>query len=249
MTRMTSRIIVILTFIIGLGLFSYSLTLSYYKDQKAADNLRINAYNIDKQEYYKQESELRTQKITFMDLGVGIAIASATIFLFLLLTKSRKLSDLKHLKTFNKAMIFISANFVWLLLIPGASWYYRFRLGRGDYPPFADSTGIPVAIQSTLLVFMLVPLNIFLILTTIKTNLPTRLWVNVDKYSRPTILWEFFFGFWLLINLLFFLDFVVHGDHFAIPVNLFFTFILLTLRAGQISKYGQIKEKNVANSG
>jgi hypothetical protein len=236
---MTSRIIVILTFIIGLGLFSYSLTLPYFKDQKAADNLRSNAYNIDKQEYYKQETELRTSKITFMDLGVGIAIASATIFLFLLLTKSRRLSDLKHLKTFNKVMIFISANLVWLLLLPGTSWYYKFRLGRGDYPPFADSIGIPIAIQSTLLLFLLIPLNIFLLLTTIKTNLPTRLWVGVDKYSRPTVLWEFLFGFWLLVNLFFFLGFVVRGDHFAIPVNLFFTFILLTLRAGQISKYGQ----------
>ena len=78
---MTPRLITILTFVIGLGL-SYSLTLPYYKDQKAADDLLNRSYDIDKQEYYKQEAELRTSKTRFMDLGTGIAIASGTILLF-----------------------------------------------------------------------------------------------------------------------------------------------------------------------
>ena len=233
---MTLRTITIFTFIIGLGLFLYSLTLSYYKDQKAADNLLSFSYNIDKQEYYKKESELRTNKIIFMDLGAGIMIASASIFLFFLLTNSRKFSDLKRLKTFNKATVFISANLVWLLLLPGIFWYYTFRGGRGDYPSFADSIGIPVMTLIPFILFMLVPLNIFLFLTTIKTNLPTQLLVKADNYSRDIILWEIFFGFWLLVNLLCFVSFVIDGNHFAIPINLFFTFILLTLRAGQISK-------------
>jgi len=239
---MKTRITIILIFIIGLGLFSYSLTLPYYKDQKAAENLLNNAYNIDKQEYYKKEAELRTSKTTFMDLGTGIGIASLTIFIFLLLTKSNNFSDLKKLKTFNKATIFISANLVWLLLLPGIHWYYEFRGRRGDFPPFADSIGIPIAIQTIFVLLSLIPLNIFLIITTIKTNLPTQLWTVVKNYSRPSILWELFFSFWLLVNLLFFVDFVVYGDHFAIPVNLFFTYILLNLRAGQISKYGKVKE-------
>jgi len=69
----------------------------------------------------------------------------------------------------------------------------------------------------------------------------------VEKYSRPTILWEFLFGFGFLVNLLCFVGFVVDGDHFAIPVNLFFTYILLNLRAGQISKYEKTHE-NTANN-
>jgi len=48
-----------------------------------------------------------------------------------------------------------------------------------------------------------------------------------------------FFGFWLLLNLLCLIGFVTDGDHFSIPVNLFFTFILLTLRAGQMSREEQ----------
>ena len=54
-------------------------------------------------------------------------------------------------------------------------------------------------------------------------------------------MWEVFFGFWLLVNLLFFYEFVADGDHVAIPVNLFFTLVLLTLRAGQIGRHKQIE--------
>jgi hypothetical protein len=240
--RVTVRLITILTFIVGVGLLSYSLTLPYYKNQEAADNLLNNAYEIDKQEYYKKEAEIRTRKTTFMDLGAGIGIASLTILIFLILTKSNNFSDLKNIMTLNKLAIFISANLVWLLLLPGTFWYYMFRGGRGDYPPFADSIGIPLMAQIPFLLFMLIPLNLFLFLTSIKTNLPTRLFARVEKYSRPTILWEIFFGFWLLLNLLCFVLFVADGDHFSIPVNLFFTYLLLNLRAGQISKYTQIKE-------
>ena len=240
--KVTARLITILTFIIGVGLLSYSLTLSYYKNQEAADNLLNNAYEIDKQEYYKKEAEIRTNKITFMDLGAGIVIASITIFIFLILTKSNNFSDFKKVMTLKKSAIFISANLVWLILLPGTFWYYSFRLGRGDYPPFADSIGIPLMAQIPFLLFMLIPLNLFLFLTTIKTNLPTRLFAKVEKYSKPTILWELFFGFWLLLNLLCFVLFVMDGDHFSIPVNLFFTYLLLNLRAGQISKYEHTKE-------
>ncbi len=233
---MNIRLITISIFIIGLGLFFYSLTLPYYKDKELADKLLVDSYDIDKKEYYKKEAELRTSKTAFMDLGAGIAIASGVIFIFFLLTKSKIISDLKNVNTFNKLAIFISANLVWLLLLPGIYWYYMFRGGRGDYPPFADSVGIPIMTQIPFLLLLLVPLNAFLIVTTIKTNLPTRLFVKADKYSTLKILWEVFFCFWLLVNLVCLVAFVADGNHLAIPVNLFFTFVLLSLRAGQISK-------------
>jgi hypothetical protein len=233
---MTVRTIIISAFIIGLGFFFYSLTLPYYKDQKAANALLDDGY-INKQEYYKKEAELRTRKTTFMDLGTGIAIASATMLIFFFLTKINNLSDFKKVRTLSKSAIFISANLAWLALIPGTYWYYFFRGARGDYPPFADSVGIPIMTQTPFFLFLLIPLNIFLFSTTIKTNLPTQLWIRVRNYSRPTVLWEFFFGFWFLVNLLCFVGFVVDGDHFSILVNLVFTYLLLSLRSGKLSTY------------
>lgn len=242
---MTPRIVTILTLLIGFGFFTYSLTLPYYKDQKSADDLIGNAYNMDKSEYYKKEVELRTDKLTYMDLGLGMAIASATILSFLIFTKVNRFKDFKKIKTITKNETFISANLIWLILLPGTYWYYIFRAGRGDYPPFADSIGIPLMTQIPMNFLLLIPLNIFLMMTTINTNLPTKLFIKSDQYNWTTVLWEIFFGIWLLINFLCLYIFVIDGDHFSIPVNLFFTFILLTLRAGQISKYNQ-PEENVS---
>lgn len=236
---MTPRLITILVLLIGLVLFSYSLTLPYYKDQKLADELNGNTHTIEKSDYYKKEAELRTDKVAFMDLGSGLSIASATILLYLLLNNVKTYNDLKNRMTLTKTATFLWANLVWLVLLPGTYWYYMFRSARGDYPPFADSVGIPIMTQIPFLLFLLIPLNLFLLLTTVKTNLPARIFIKPAKYNIETILWELFFGFWLLINLFCFLGFVVDGDHFSIPVNLFFTFILLTLRAGQISRYEQ----------
>lgn len=225
-----------------LGLFFYSFTLPYYKDQKLADDLIGYSYDMEKSDYYIKEAELRTSKLQFMDIGTGIAIASATILLFLLLTKVKTFQDFKNSRTLTKATTFISANLVWLLILPGTYWYYIFRDARGDYPPFADSIGILLMTQIPFFLFLFIPLNIFILLTTIKTKLPTRLFIKPYKYRRATILWEMFFSFWLLLNLILLVSFVADGDHFSIPVNLFFTFILLSLRAGQISKYEHTEE-------
>ncbi|TDS13902.1 hypothetical protein B0I21_104228 [Sphingobacterium paludis] len=225
-----------MTLLIGLGLFSYSLTLPYYKGQRSADDLVGKYYDIEKSDYNKKEAERRTSKVILMDLGSGLAIASATILLFLIFTKVKTFNDFKNNRTPTKTAIFISANIVWLLLLPGTYWYYVFRGVRGDYPPFGNSIGIPLMTQIPFYLLLLVPLNIFILLTTIKTNLPTKLFITPDQYSRTKIFWEIFFWFWLLINLLFLVGFVADGDHFSIPVSLFFTYILLALRAGQMSR-------------
>ena len=119
--------------------------------------------------------------------------------------------------------------------------YYNFRFGRGDYPVFADSIGIYVISQNIVFLLLFVPLNIFLCLTIIGINLPAKLFIRADSYNRITIMREVFFGFWLLVNLLCLINFVADGDHVAIPVNLFFTLVLLTLRAGKISKHKHIE--------
>lgn len=226
------RLTFIITFIIGLGLFGLSVTMPFYKDGFSQEDL----WSLDENEYYKRAAELGTNKILFMDMGAGISIASVFILVFLFMTKTRKLSDLSNIKTMRKWPLFISANLIWLLLIPGTYWYYTFRGMRGDYPPFADSIGIPIFTTVPLLLFLMVPLNFFLILSLVSAHFPARLFRAADKYSLKQILIEIVFGFFILLNFVCFFSFVVDGDHFAIPVNMFFFLVLLNLRAGQIEQ-------------
>lgn len=232
---MNLRNIIISTLIVGLAVLTYSLTQPYYKNKTAAENLMLNAYNISAKDYHEEESKLRTNKTTLMDLGSGVTIASLTIWLFLYLEDAETLADLKKIKTFNKLTIFISSNIALLLLIPGTYWYYMFRGMREDYPPFADSIAIPIMAQIPVFLYFLIPMNLFIFLTTIKAKLPTELLFKPKRYNWKARFWEMFFGFFFFISLVTTILFIIDGDHISIIVDLFFSFILLTLRAGQLS--------------
>ena len=132
--------------------------------------------------------------------------------------------------------LIVAANLIWLLLIPGTHWYYIFRGERGDYPWFADSIGIALMYQIPQTLLGLIPLNIFLFLSYINSNHPTLLFIKPDSYNTKEVFKEIFWGFWFLLNVLCFVLFVIDGDHVSIPINLFFTFVLLNLRAGQINR-------------
>jgi len=162
-----------------------------------------------------------------MDLGSGLIILSAAVLLYLFLYS--------EVRSFSKAQIFVFSNAAWLLFIPGSFVYYAFRNMRGDYPPFADSIGMPL-IETTIAVLIgLIPLNLFLFLTSLKSKFPTSIFINRARYNYKGILWELFWGLFLLLNMVFLTEFTIDGDHCSILISLFFTLILLQLRAGQIN--------------
>jgi hypothetical protein len=159
-----------------------------------------------------------------------------TLLIFLFQQNINGFSNLKTITSIDKQKILILANVAWLLLIPGTYWYYIFRDSRGDYPWFADSIGIPLAYQIIEILIGLIPLNIFILLSFIKSNQPTNIFIRPMNYNTKEILKEIFWSFWLLLNIVSLVLFVLGGDHISIVINLVFTYILLTLRARQINE-------------
>ena len=236
---MNLRLLLTVVLVAGLGLFAYSLTLPYYTNERAAEKLLNGSFLEEggRTAYYQKMALLKTHKVAHMDAGAGMAIAAATVLLFLGISGVWTVADGQRLTSFNKPKLFIAANLVWLLTVPGTYWYYLFRAGRGDYSPFADSVAIPIFTQIPVCLFALLPLNLFLLLTTMKAQLPTRIFLKAAHYGKAAVGWEVFFGFWLLLNGISLVESVLDGDHVFILVNLFFTYVLLTLRAGQISNW------------
>ena len=160
------------------------------------------------------------------------------------------------IKTFSKRKIFISSNLAWILLavlmtIAAAKsdtkqmeqLEQEIRMNpteNRDTDLHASGMGTFLTFSFSLMFF--VPLNLFIFLTTRKTNLPTKLFVKVNLFDISVILWELFFAFWIAITFLFFLIFTWFGHYIESLIILFFIFILLNLRAGQISKYKQTSE-------
>ena len=253
--------ILIFTLLIGFGMFTYSLFIPYFTDLNAKAKLENRNDEMDfsgenyrkyKENYYTEIEKIKTNKILLMDVGAGIVIASITILFFLYKQNIETIKDFNKLKSMNKNSIYIYANLIWLILIPGTIWYYTFRGMREDYPWFADSIGIPLMQSIPVFVLALLPLNLFIFLTTLKSKFPAKLIENRTEYNWKGILNEIFWGFWILLNLLILISFIKDGDHISIPVNLFFTYILLNLRSGQINYKKEtelIETRPSANSG
>ncbi len=248
---MTPKPIFSILLLIGLGFFIYSLTLPYYTDLTAKEKLDSEMsekldgehFNNAKENYYNEVAKLKTGKTTYIDLGAGLVIASLTILIFLFLKKIERFADLKRITSTNKIQLVVLANLVWLLQFPGTHLYYWFRAIRGDYPWFADSFGIPIMIQTPIFLWGLIPLNIFLLLSYFQSNHPTSLFIRPSHYSTKEIFKEIFWGFLFLLNLFLLAIFVIDGDHISILVDLFFTFVVLNLRAGQINRQEQTEHQ------
>ena len=253
---MTLKSIFYILLLIGLGFFFYSLTLPYYTDQTAkekldsemAEKLDGEQFSNAKENYYNEVAKLKTDKSTFMDFGAGLIIASLTILIFLFVKKIKRFTDLTSVTSSNKIKLIVLANLAWLLQIPGTHLYYWFRAIRGDYPWFADSIAIPIMIQTPVFLWGLIPLNIFVLLSFIQSNHPTNLFIRPKQYNSKEVFKEIFWGFCFLLNIFFLTMFIIDGDHVSIVVNLFFTFVLLNLRAGQVNRRVPIELKSVTET-
>ena len=236
------RIVIFVFLIAGLFSFFYSFDMPKYKDQRLADKLLSDCYGISKSEFYKNDFENRTNKNIFMDVGSGVAVASATLLLFMIVFRLNNFNDIRRIKSASIMWIFVISNINWLLLFPSTIWYYTFRAQRGDYPPFADSIAIPIMSQSIAFLVFLIPMNIFLIVTSINCQLPTTLFNIANIYNIKIVVFEVFFGFILLLNFMFLISAIIDGDHISIPIYVSFFYVLLSLRAGIIRRHNTYLE-------
>lgn len=247
---MNLRLLAVVIFFLGVGLLGYAFTLPYYSNQTAVDDAEakyiIKAFGnkltaedeqAAKKTYHDAEEKYRTAKRSLLDAGSGLAISGLVFLLFLFIKKAENTADVKNLQSFTKIKIFIYANIAGLLSFPGTVWYYTYRQMRGDFPAFADSIAIPIMYQSTGQIAVIAALNIFLVLTLWKAQLPTRVFVKAQTYSLRPILWEVFFALALLLSLFSVISAISDGDHVAVLTSMFFTWIFLNLRAGRIGKY------------
>lgn len=99
---------------------------------------------------------------------------------------------------------------------------------RGDYFDFAEDTP-PI-------IFGLIPLNLFVYITSIDCVFPAPILVLCKKNGYTEILWEVCFFLLMLLNTLCTVSYIVQGIHIGIFICMFFGYILLNIRAGGINR-------------
>lgn len=233
-TIMTLQKALLLLWLLGVWLFLYSQTLPLHWNQNILDGI-VASDHIDTKLYYEKEKEWRTYKLLTMDIGSGLILTSITLLVFFAYFRIQTFSDLKKLKTLDKSKLFILSNIAYIMELPGDYWYYYFRLERWDYPVFADSLGIPLRDELLIFGVCFTIFEIFLLLMLYRTHLPTKLFYFPEQYTLWKILWEIFFTLFLLLSFVDVFLSIISGDHFYVPIHLFFFYMILSLRVWKLS--------------
>lgn len=221
---------------IGVVMVSYSCFIPRYENAEKKEQLERDCMEgrIDRDTYYEEVGKLTTSKNEWMDLGSGLAVFSIVMLTFLFASGTTTWGDFLTLSTKKKPFYCIAANLALLLLIPGAFWYYSFRGARGDYPMFADSIGIPVYSETVTMLVLLIPLNLFLLLTLTRSKMPAQLLYWPKHHNACSVIWEVVFGLCLLADVIFLVTSIIDGDHVSVIVNTFFIYVILSLRSGKL---------------
>lgn len=189
---------------------------------------------ISREKYLDEFNKNNYIRTSIMDVGNGLITFSVLALAFTYVKKINQWKDFLKIKAAKKINLFLLLNGSLLLLMFGSYFYYIYRAWRNDYPPYADSVGIPIFYNTLFYLLCIIPLNLFLCLVLIKSDLQTPLCV---KYTKGLVVWRciFFLSSLLLIVMLIFS--VIDGDHASIISNLALIYIVLSLRAGKVKYY------------
>ena len=173
------------------------------------------------------------------DVGMGMCALAIGLLLGLIISKYRKWKRLGEIEAGSVLTVFAMANLADILLVLATILYYYYRVLRGDYPPDADSIGIPVVMQSSGILFFLLPMNIFLIISTAKKNtrLPGLMFQKTVKNTAALVAWKIVLYVLMLLTLACLVLSVIDGDMLSVLAMLMFLYVLLSVRAGKVNYY------------
>lgn len=232
------RLFFLIMFLLGMGLWGYSLSMEYYTDAEKMSEIEINVdlENPDyRQQYWKAREELETNKRRYMDLGSGVAIASGVLWLVCLVGRVREIRDLHRIRSLDPKVLVGVTYCVWL---SGIFWIFAemvFRAYRNDFPWFADAIIIPIVEISVFIVIGCLPLAVLFAVSLPGSRHPVPIFIRTGKWTLRRIFWELFFDVQFLIAFFLTLLIIETGFHGVIPIFLFLDYLLLALRAGKLA--------------
>jgi hypothetical protein len=236
--KILAYIIVISAVVLMYSLSMPTYTNEVYKqalDDRGMKAMTSNEFQDFQGYYYKKLEDLKTNKPQIMDISFGLLIASVTLYCFTLSTKIRKYHNFRAVKTLKSGKLLLLSNFMWLMLIPGVYWHYLFRSGRGDYPWFVDDISIPLGSKLPPLLVGWVLMNIFVVFFSRQGRFPAHLFQEQPRGYEKGLAWDVFWGTLIGINTIFLGWLIKDGDHVSIIVDLYLSYLLLSLRAGKIN--------------
>lgn len=233
------KVLFLFILVIGLAILLFSFKIPKYIATNEYKKLNEEFFNetISREKYLNEFEEKNKVRNSITDIGNGLITFSFCVLVFLSIQKINHWDDFLKLKAKKRVFLFCISNFMLILLIPGTYIYYLYRGWRGDYPPVADSIGVPIYYNTLFYLHCIIPLNLFLLLALSKSNLQTYLYIKTAKYNWIVVVWECVFIIFILLLLIILFFSIIDGDHATIIGCLSFIYIVVSLRAGKMNYY------------
>lgn len=136
--------------LIGIAIIGFASSLAPYKDEALFTKRYMALSNGQSTEYWKLRDEMLTPKFQLQDYGGTLVAIAAAVFIV-----SRK--GWRQLKSPNSRAALFGIAFVAPFLTVGGYVFDLFQgFGRGEFPHWADSMGIPLMGVPVMLVVLLV---------------------------------------------------------------------------------------------
>jgi len=183
-------------------------------------------------EWYAAKAAVETPRHRRLDLGMGLValgLGVAALFALLGVRSARDLIALGSPST--RPRFYTFAALTWLSFIPAEWFWLDYTQGRGDYPWWADSIGIPAG---GVLLFGIVGLPVVLLgvgLAIRGASLPVTLW------SRPALGPPYGVCIGLIVAAVLALLVLVSGvstEPFLVPSALFALYLIVSGRAAAV---------------
>lgn len=183
-------------------------------------------------EWYAAKAAVETPRHRRLDLGMGLVALGLGVVALFALRGVRSAGDLTALKSpSTRRRFYTLAGLTWISFIPAEWFWLGYTQGRGDYPWWADSIGIPAG---SVLVFGIVGLPVVLLgvgLAIRGARFPVRLW------SRPALGPPYVVCVGLIVAAVLALLVMVSGvstEPFLVPSALFTLYLILSGRAAAV---------------
>jgi hypothetical protein len=128
--------------------------------------------------YFAAYDQYRTQESKYFDVGVGLASFGVSILALILITGAKSFSNIRKMQTpRHRSTIVRASNFVWAYWVIASGMTLMLQFYRQEFPPWADSLGIPFGglVVSGIVGGLL--MNIGLAIYLHGSRLPVSMWV------------------------------------------------------------------------
>lgn len=226
----------------GMGYILSSIRQPWYPEE-AVKELVIRTEglsgNMRNQEWWTGRSQLISPRVRYTDFGLGL-IATSGMLGFLLHIGGVPLRDAHSPKNrVHFIVIYLSAIGIQCLTSP---FYYGLRQHRFEYPPWADSMGIPISVEFTACIFIAILGSLLWWPFLAASRFPARLLVWPQKQQLFNVVISILLTACCIPPACLFPSYATSGNIGGVATTVVSLYLILSIRAGLVTRWAERKQ-------